>query len=1091
MAVPDSPTSLAGLSPLKLALLAQQIRAQSEPVLRADPIAIIGLGCRLPGGVNDPEAFWELLRNGVDAVGALPSGRWNADALYDPDPAGPGKIATKGGGFLKEIDRFDAAYFGILPREAEHMDPQQRLFLEVAIEALDHAGLTREKLAGSRTGAFVASYYNEYAQMQYADPACIDARTLTGTVHSVLVNRLSYLLDLRGPSVSVDTACSSSLVAIHLACQSLRHGECDIALAGGVSLMVSESQMISLSKVGFMAPDGRCKTFDASADGFGRGEGCSIIVMKRLADALADGDRVLALVRGSAVNQDGHSTVLAAPNGLAQQALIREALANAQVEPARIGYVEAHGTGTALGDPIEVEALAATVGQPAPGAGPCLIGAAKANVAHLEAAAGATGVIKSVLMLQHGEIPPLVHFKTLNPHISLAGTRLAVPTKLMPWPAGAQPRCIGTSGFGVGGTNAHVILEEAPRLSAPEAPAYVAAPWLLPLSAQGEPALRVLAERWADFLGTSQVPLPALCATAGERRSHLDHRLAVVGDLPEQMVERLRAFAASGTVPAGAARGRRSLAGPLRVAFVFSGQGQQWLGMGRELMDREPVFRAALADVDAQLRRHVTWSLLAELAAAPEQSRLDDTEVAQPAIFGVQVALAALWAHWGIRPDGVVGHSVGEIAALHVAGSLALDEAVRIVVQRARFMQRATGQGAMAAVGLSEAAAREAIAGYGERLSVAAINGPGGVVLSGESGALAEVLAALERQGVSQRALPVNYAFHSAQMLAHAEALVAALGNVAAGSPSLPVYSTVTGRVLDDAPVDAAYFGRNVRQAVRFADAITAMLDDGFTAFVEIAAHPVLAASVAECAEARHEDVLTAASLRRGRPEREAMLNALAALYAVGRTPDWPALQGAAAEVHDLPAYPWQRERYWLRPSAPQAGAPTATVSGPTGLLARQLPIAGVTVFETAWPDEAPAWLADHRVAGRLLMPGMAMLEALRQAAVEALAAPQVVLEDFVVLQPLVLAEGEGERSAWQVVVSEPEVGRAAATLFGNDPAAPGRWRKVASALVRLVTPADAVAASFPAIADGAATNGLYDAFAAIGVDFGPAFHTV
>ena len=1100
--MPAIPSSLSGLSPLKLALLARQVRAQSEPVLRADPIAIIGMGCRLPGGVADPQAFWRLLRDGVDAVCEVPPERWNVEAGYDPDPSVPGKSAARTGGFLGPIDGFDAAYFGILPREAERMDPQQRLFLEVAIEALDHAGLPRERLAGSRTGAFVASYYNDYAHLQYNDRLSIDARTLTGTVHSVLVNRLSYLLDLRGPSVSVDTACSSSLVAIHLACQSLRHGESDIALAGGVSLMVTEGQMISLSKVGFMAPDGRCKTFDASADGFGRGEGCSLIVMKRLSDAVADGDRVLAIVRGSAVNQDGHSTVLAAPNGLAQQALIREALANAQLDPSRIGYVEAHGTGTTLGDPIEVEALAATVGQPAPGGDACLMGAAKANLGHLEAAAGATGVIKSVLMFQHAAVPPQVHFKSLSPHISLAGTRLQIPTHLIPWPAGAQPRCIGTSGFGVGGTNAHVILEEAPSLGAADAESAPPAPWLLPLSAQSPAALRALAQRWLDFLADTPAELSALCATAGERRSHYDHRLAAVAGTIDDLRARLRGFLEGAAEP-GVASGHRSLVGPLRVAFVFSGQGQQWVGMGRELLDNEPVFRDTLADIDARLQRHVTWSLLAELAAPAERSRLDDTEIAQAAIFAVQVGLAALWASWGIRPDGVVGHSIGEIAALHIAGALSLDEALRIVVQRGRIMQQATGQGAMAAVGLTEAQVLPRLQAFGDRLSIGAINSPHGVVLSGEAQALAQMLKALDRAGVSHRTLPVNYAFHSAQMRPHAQALTTALGRVESRTAQLPVYSTVSGALLDDStqPVDAAYLGRNVREPVRFAAAIDAMLQDGFTCFVEISAHPVLGGAVAECVRTPDDAVSILASLRRARPEREAMLQACAGLYAAGRQPDWPGLQRGFAAVLDLPAYPWQRERFWLRttPAAPSSASRWPQAAAADGsLLGRRIPTPGSTVFEASWPSAAPAWLADHRIGTRLLMPGMAMLDALHACACDALGNDGVEVSDFVIHQALVLDETAEAATLWQTVAQEPANERTSVALYravAGDASSAPQWQKVASATAARDTDPPSSGGSVVTLPPQGQTavpvEALYAAFAELGAAFGPSFRTI
>lgn len=1095
MGVPESRPVLRGLSALKLALLAQQARERSEAVLRADPIAIIGMGCRLPGGVSTPDDFWRLLRDGADVVSEVPPDRWDVEASYDPDPATPGKAATKRGGFIGAIDRFDAAFFGILPREAERMDPQHRLFLEVAHEALDHAGLPRERLQGSRTGAFVASYYNDYAQLAVEDPLAIDARTLTGSLHSVLVNRLSYLLDLRGPSVSVDTACSSSLVAIHLACQSLRHGECDVALAGGVSLMVTDAAMITLSKVGFMAPDGRCKTFDASANGFGRGEGCSVIILKRLADAMADGDRVLAVIRGSAVNQDGHSTVLAAPNGLAQQALVVEALANAQVDASRIGYVEAHGTGTMLGDPIEVEALAATVGRAAPGAAPCLIGAAKANIGHLEAAAGVTGLIKSVLVLRNEAIPPQANFTSLNPHIRLEGTRLAVATQLTPWKAGGAPRLIGTSSFGVGGTNAHVIIEESPRLGIEESSEWAPAPWLLPLSAQSPSALTELARRWRDFLAASTDPLPALCAMAGERRSHFDHRLAVVGGSIDDFRERLNAFI-EGAHPHGFVSGRRATSPALRVAFVFSGQGQQWLSMGRGLLDTEPVFRDSLADLDARLKVHTGWSLLDELAAPAGSSRLAETQVTQPAIFAMQVALVALWKSWGIEPDGVVGHSVGEIAALHTAGLLALDDAVRIVTRRASVMQRAEGRGAMAAVGTTPARARELVAPFGARLSIGAINSPRSVVLSGEPAALAEALAKLDAVGVSHRAMAVNCAFHSAQMDAPAEELVCALGPVASGDARIPVYSTVNGCLLAAQRIDVAYFGRNVRDTVLFGDAVAAMLDDGFNAFVEIAAHPVLAAAIADTSAGRDDVLVPIASMRRGRPDRETMLLACASLHVAGRAPRWEVVQHRPAEVIDLPQYPWQRERYWLSVRAAKIAAVAARPPADDLLLGHRIPMAQAAVFESSWRASSAGWLADHRIDGQLLMPGMAMLELMRAAASHVLESGPVEIVDLVLHRPLVLEEGADGSTTWQVIVRRKDDAGLSLTLHRAVPASAGAevtWHDIASAsarpLVAVVAERSAVTSAEPsADVDIAA---LYDAFESQGAQFGPSFRNI
>ena len=1093
-------------SALKLALMAKQARAQTAAIARAEPIAIVGMGCRFPGGADSPEKFWEIVRNGVDTVNEIPRSRWDLEGHYDADPSTPGKSSIRHAALLDQIDGFDAAFFGILPREAARMDPQQRIFLEVAIDAFDHAGLSRERLAASRTGVFVAAYHTDYAQMQYADPEWIDPRTLTGILQSVIPNRLSYWLDLRGPSVTLDSACSSSLVAVHLACQSLRWGETDIGLAGGVNVMASPELMVPMSKVGFTSIGGRCRTFDASADGFVRGEGCGVVVLKRLSDAVAAGDRILSVIRSSVVNQDGHSTVMAAPNGLAQRALVREALQNARIEPARVGFVEAHGTATPLGDPIEVEALADTIGAARPDGGVCYLGSAKANVGHLEAAAGVVGLIKATLVLQHGEIPPQVHFKRLNPHLALDGTCLRVAQTRQPWPAMKLPRVAGVSSFGVGGTNAHVILEEAPVLpkvadEAEGAAPPVTGPWVLPLAAQNNAALRNLAERWIEFLPATDAPLGALCTAAGEHRSQYDYRLGVVGSTVGELQERLRMFL-DGTPSPGVATGHRSASGRPRLAFVFSGQGPQWYAMGRELAASEPVFKATLTEIDAQFKRHATWSLVDELAASEQSSRLGETEIAQPAIFAIQVALAALWKSWGIEPDGVIGHSIGELAALHVAGVLSLEEAVRIVCQRGRLMQRATGTGAMAAVGLDAADAETLVRRYGSALSVAAVNSPRGAVLSGTKDALQAALKELEGRGVSQRALPVNYAFHSAQMQTLANEFMTAIGRVASEEPRTPVYSTVTGGAGDGVSFDTAYFGRNVRDTVRFAAAIDAMLDDGFTNFLEIGPHPVLGASIAECAGSKEETVTLLTSLRRGRPERETVLQAAAGIFGSVRAPRWEELNRASAAMVVLPSYPWQRERHWLR--EPPVSAPRAAAGGSRRapavvpeLLGQRVPAAALSIFSASWPHQAPKWLADHRVAGRLLMPAAGLLEALRAGACEALRTTTVGITDFIVHHPLVLTEDAGSSVTWQVAAREPQDGRVRVTLHEEVPAEDGNstWRLIASAEAAPSVPtvAPPVLGLVPAASQAGASqaDAVYAAFATLGVAFGPQFHTL
>lgn len=1082
--------ALKGLSALKLALMARQVRETAEPVLRADPIAVVGMGCRAPGGVDSPADLWDLLRDGREAIREVPADRWDGDAWYSPDAAAPAKSLTKWGGFLDRIDGFDAAYFGVLPREAERMDPQQRLLLEVAIEALDDAGLSETHLKGSRTGVYIASYHNDYAQLQHNDLEAIDARTLTGTLHSVVANRLSYLLDLRGPSLSIDTACSSSLVAIHLACQSLRSGESDLAVAGGVSLMISPELMVSLSKVGFMAPDGRCKTFDESADGFGRGEGCGVVVLKRLADAVADGDRVLGVLRGSAVNSDGHSTLLAAPNGLAQQAMVREALDNAQLEPHRIGFVEAHGTGTALGDPIEVEALAATVGQPAPGAGTCYIGAAKANIGHLEAGAGVVGLIKTVLALQHEAIPPQPNFTRLSHHISLAGTRLAVATALTPWPRGAQPRCAAVSSFGVGGTNAHVIVEEAPALPVEPSPLADGAWHLLPLSAKSPEALRAVAQRWAGFLNAHAQVLPDAVFTASERRTHHDLRLAVVGQSARELATRLGQFALGEEAP-GLASGQRSSIALPRVAFVFSGQGPQWYAMGRELLAAEPVFRDVMTECDALLRPLSGWSLLDALAAGETDSRLNETEVAQPALFALQVALVALWKSWGIQPDGLVGHSIGEMAALHVAGVLKLSDAMRVVWHRGRTMQQATGLGRMASVGLSAEAAADFVKPWNEQLSVAALNGPRSVVLSGDALALDDALDQLTARGVAHRMLPVQYAFHSAQMAPFQQRLTDELAGLLCAAPQVPVYSTVTGALLESRPLDVAYFGRNVRQTVRFAPAIQAMADDGFDVFLEIGPHPVLGASIAECFAGADNQPRLLTSLRRGKPERETLLQACAGLYAAGLMPAWDALQPEAGQVVPLPSYPWQRKRHWIRPRPVQTHSLLPTQGAAVHpLLGRRMPMASqrVRIFEGD-AAAAHAWLNDHRIFGRLLLPAAAMMDMLSAAARDLLLADAVRLTGFTLSRPLVIAEAGEPATRWQVSAMVDEGGRVDLEL--HHALEGGAWQPVASARAVAANGGD-VADTGVSTADSAVdASAVQQRFAELGVAFGPRFHVL
>jgi acyl transferase domain-containing protein/NADPH:quinone reductase-like Zn-dependent oxidoreductase/acyl carrier protein len=1000
------------MSAVKLALLARQLRSQvdSVEILAAEPIAIIGMGCRFPGGVDSPAAFWDLLRSGEDPIVDVPSDRWDVDAFYDPRPYTAGKINTRRGGFLDDIASFDAGYFGISPREASRMDPQQRLLLEVAIEALQRAGQPSERVAGSLTGVFVAATMSDYSDRQYQSIDEIDAYSITGNIHCIIANRLSFLLDLRGPSIAVDTACSSSLVAVHMACQSLRARESDMAVAGGVNVILSPEPSIALAKWGVLAPDGRCKTFDAAADGFVRSEGCGVIVLKRLSDAIAGDDPIVAVIRGSAVNQDGRSTAMSAPNGLAQQDVIRRALNTGRVRPEQIGCVEMHGTGTVLGDPIEVEALAEVMGPRDVGALPVALTAVKSSIGHAEAAAGLAGRIKMALAMRHEAIPPNLHFTALNPHISLEGTRFFLPTELHPWPAGEAPRLAGVSSFGFGGTNAHVVVEEAPRL--PATPRR-SGPFVLPVSASTPAALHAAAEQLAAHLEAALDDATGdICFTAAVRRTHYSHRLVVVGANREQLVERLRLFVAGESRP-GIATRHLEPGARRRVAFVFSGQGPQWWAMGRELLATNAVFADVVRRCDALLREYFDWSLLDEFSRAEAESRLDRTEFAQPAIFALQVGLAAMWQSWGIEPDAVVGHSVGEVAAAHLSGALTLEAAVRVIAHRARLMQRATGNGTMASVGCTAAALQAALEPFGERLSIAAINAPATTVISGDTAAMDEVIELLQASGANVRRLPVDYAFHSAQMVPHAQALAEALVDLVPATNRVRFVSTVTGAALDGTDLTSAYWAANVREPVRFADAIASLISSGIDVFVEVGPHPVLGSAIIETLAASAADRTTTAttvpSLRRGRPEIETMLAALGELHCSGVAIDWTRVVSGRGHVEELPTYPWQRQRHWHEAMSSKVVRYGASARHHAGalhpLVGHRVRAAAITgqVFERNLSARDPSFLADHRFGQHEIVSATTFLEMASAAFAAATNSPAGRIEDVELLAALAL----------------------------------------------------------------------------------------
>ncbi|MEU9236942.1 type I polyketide synthase [Streptomyces subrutilus] len=958
---------------------------------RHEPIAIVGIGCRLPGGVTSPGAFWQMISSGTDAITGVPGDRWDADAYYDPDPNAPGRTTMRFGGFIDGVDRFDPYFFGISPREAARMDPQQRHFLEVAWEALEDAGLPREKLQGSATGVFVGANATDYLQMQLEDPAGLDTYTVVGGTNCIISNRLSYQLDLRGPSMTVDTACSSSLVAVHLACQSLRTQECSTAVAAGMNLILSPTMTVAHSKGLPLAPDGRCKTFDAKADGYTRGEGVGVLVLKRLSDATRDGDRIWAVIRGSAVNQDGLTNGLTAPSGLSQRDVIRAALRSARLEPSQVTLLEAHGTGTSLGDPIEVEALHEVYGTADAGGGSCVLGSVKTNIGHLEAGAGLAGLIKVALSIHHRAVAPNLHLEEVNPHISLGGGRLRIPTEAASWDEPAERRHGAVSSFGAGGTNAHVVLgpapqddeaprpgdappgEAAPQAAAPGVPQAVQGPWLLPVYAGTADALVPMARAWRDHLQdrrTRQEPFSALVHGATTRRTRHAHRLAVAASTHAEAAERLDMWLAD-KAPASVVTGRTGGDISDKVVFVFPGQGAQRAGMGRELMRVCPVFTAAVTECDEAFRRWTDggFSVIDTVMGLEDGAPLERIDVIQPALFAIAVGLAARARAFGVEPDAVVGHSMGEVAAAHVAGVLSLDDAARVICRRSFLLRRISGQGAMLVAGLPFDQAAEFVADHSDRVSVAVSNSPTSTVLSGDPEVLAELAGALEARNVFCRHVKVDVASHSPQVDALRADLLAELKGIEPRAGRVPVLSTVTGELCDGSGFDAEYWAGNLREPVLFWDAVGSLIDSDHGVFVEMSPHPTLLSAVEQAFEHSGREGLALPSMRRDEPEAHGLLEILGSLHAHGLPARLAELLPAApARPVPLPSYAWQHESFWFRASGSagpvplDAGAARAADRPETAGGGGRLP-ALVAAVAAAEPGEARTELVRAQVA--------------------------------------------------------------------------------------------------------------------------------
>ena len=934
----ESPISVLETRPMEITTPTGSLPGSKEP------IAVVGLGLRFPGAEN-PEEFWQLLRDGIDAIREVPSDRWDQDSFYDADPSASGKTVTRWGGFLDRVDLFDPQFFGISPREAARMDPQQRLLLEVSWEALENAGLAVDKLAGTLTGVFVGISSYDYSSFQFEDPHNIDAYSGTGNAHSIAANRLSYLLDLRGPSMAVDTACSSSLVAVHMACRSLQTGETNLALVGGVNLMLTPDLTITFSQARLMAADGRCKTFDARADGYVRGEGCGMLVLKRLSDALREGDNILALIRGSAVNHDGRSNGLTAPNGLAQQAVIRQALKEAGVHPSQINYIEAHGTGTPLGDPIEVSALRAVLEEGRTDQQLCLLGSVKTNIGHLEAAAGVAGLIKVILALQHEEIPPHLHLEKVNPYIDLEASPLEIATRNHPWPRDKQPRLAGVSSFGFGGTNAHVVVSEAPvlekevLLEARRADMQVVSDrpvHILTLSAKSDLALKELAARFAEGMAGElhkQGIFSDVCFTANAGRTHFEHRLAFIGDTFDQAQGSLEAFTigerADNLINGHILKGRKP-----RIAFLFTGQGSQYPGMGRLLYATQPVFKDILdscAEIlqpileppDELMQMGSSPILLRIMFPAPgEKTLIHQTAYTQSTLFAFEYALAEMWRSWGLEPDLVMGHSVGEYVAACVAGVFNLEDGLRLIAERGRLMQSLPPNGMMAAVFAPVAEVLPVVEPYKEHVSIAAANGPENTVISGEIQAVQQILVDLTVVGISAKQLQVSHAFHSPLMESILDDFVHTANEMHYSPPRIPLVSNLFGEILgvEDLP-DAGYWRQHIRQTVKFEAGMHAMSIKNPDIYLEIGPSPVLLGMGKRCLPKSEAEWLP--SLRPGKNDWQVLLESLAKIYVMGAQVDWMAFdRDHLRRKIFLPTYPFERKSFWFGRSKKTTSAP-------------------------------------------------------------------------------------------------------------------------------------------------------------------------
>lgn len=1065
-----------------------------------EDIAIIGMACRFPGARNLLE-YEHMLRNGDCAISEVPSDRWEPELIEQTVRQQSGKTLSKYGAFLDGIDQFDASFFNISPREAVHMDPQQRLLLETSWEALENAGVVPNQLAGSRSGVYVGIMNADYNTLQNSDLNGITPFSGPGSQPAITANRLSYYYDFRGPSIAMDTACSSSLVAIHQACQALRLGEAyPIALACGVNVMLSPAGHVFFSKAGVMSADGLCRTFDAEASGFSRGEGAGVIVLKPLSLAIQDGDPIWAVIKGSAVNQDGRTNGLMAPNRFSQEEVLRDAYLNANVDAKDIHYVELHGTGTLLGDPIEANALGAVLAQGRSNGQHCLVGSVKTNIGHLESAAGIAGVIKVALMMRRREIFPSLHYERPNPYIPFEQLPIRVASSRLPWPDQPGSALAGVSAFGFGGTNVHVVIAEAPSL--PGAPLETAEHHpssLLLLSAKDRQALEAMAQAYAAAV-PALASLDDLCYSSAVRRTHHSHRLAIVFHTKDEVRQQLEAFGSSSS----AADLFLGTAPPMtpRIVYVFTGQGSQWQGMGRELMKTENVFRSAVIRCCDIYERLSGISLLEEFVEGAAPSRVEETRIAQPAIFALQVGLCALLESWGLKPGGVIGHSVGELAAAYVAGSLELEDALRVIFYRSTIMQRITGNGKMMSILSNWENVNELIGTTGADVCIAAVNDAKSTVVAGSALALEQLELECKTRSLSCLYLPVDYAFHSPQLSPYQEELREALRGIAPKQGTIPQWSTLSGGPITGTEHHADYWAEQMCRPVRFADAIDAASQEGSPLFVEIGPHAVLKGSIESSIRNSQKDGAVIPTLMKEKNDRLQLLRAAAQLYRYGIELHWDRLFAGGSLV-PLPAYPWQRESYWYEQGSEMQAAlpsshsaiPSAKLCGQRLRLPGQLPyrIWHNTLDITRYP-----WLQDHQIQHSIVVPGAAFIEIVLAAMQERYEPDAVyVLKDLQIRRALFLPPA-GSRSIQLHITDQAMEEYSFQTYSSDNEADPTRWEEHVTGNIALVQ-REAIAAPQRLVIDESvrrlwqrvSATEFYANVSLKGLQYGPAFQGI